>query len=217
VRRITCYVLAMFTVSAGVARAQIIRPQFNRSPAAYVSLGLGWLNQQGFCDKNAGGDCYDFGQAPQWRASFEMPLGGGSAWGVVGTLSRVSLTYYGTGLLNSCGQCDANANISQILGLFKMSGGQGFHQVIDIAAGAAMFNNFRASTGGTRLGSGKATTRLMGSIAYGFGYGFSPRSEAFVEEEYGMVFLPRTTGNNNNTANIQTLRIGARFGLGDKR
>ena len=216
-RRITWYALAMVTMSAGLARAQIIRPQFNRSPAAYVSLGLGWLNHQGFCDKSNGSDCYDFAQAPQWRASFEMPLGGGSAWGVVGTMARVPLTYYGSGLLNSCGQCDANGNITQILGLFKMSGGQGFHQVIDISAGAAMFNNFRASSGGTKLGTGKATTRLMGSIAYGFGYGFSTRSEAFVEQEYGMVFLPRTAGNNSNTAQLQTLRIGARFGIGDKR
>ena len=214
---IVSVVAAIASLVAGTADAQIIRPQFNRAPAAYVSLGLGWLSQQGFCDKDSG-DCWDFGNAPQWRASFEMPLGyGGSAWGVVGTLARVPLQYEGSGLLNSCARCDADANIWQLMGLFKMSGGQGFHQVIDVAAGAAMFNNFRAVNGGTRLGTGKTTTRFTGTIAYGFGYGFSPRSEMFLEQEYGIVFLPRTPGNNNNMAQQQTLRIGARFGIGDKR
>ena len=216
-KRTISYVLAMASLAAASASAQIIRPQFNRSPAAYASLGIGWLQQQGFCDKDSG-DCWDFGNAPQWRASFEMPLGyGGSAWGVVGTLARVPLQYIGSGLLNSCARCDADATVSQILGLFKMSGGQGFHQVIDVTAGAAMFNNFRTANGGTRLGTGKTTTRFTGALAYGFGYGFSPRNEVFVEQEYGIVFLPRTPGNNNNMAQQQTLRIGARFGLGDRR
>ena len=218
-RRISFHVIAMLSLSAAAASAQIIRPQFNRGPAAYASLGLGWQRMDGFCDKTSG-DCWDFGNsgAPQWRASFEVPLGyGGSAWGVVGTLARAPLTYIGSGLLNSCARCDADATVSQILGLFKMSGGSGFHQVIDVTAGAIMFSNFRQSTDGSRLGTGKTTARFTGALAYGFGYGFSPRSEIFVEQEYGLIFLPRTPGNNQNTANQQTLRVGARFGLGDKR
>lgn len=209
--------VTMLTLSAAVAGAQIIRPNFSRSPAAYASLGIGWLQQQGFCDKDSG-DCWDFGNAPQWRASFELPLGtGGSAWGIAGTLARVPLQYIGTGLVNSCTRCDADATVSQIMGLFKMSGGQGFHQVIDVAAGAVMFSNFRESSGGGRLGTGKTTTRFGGTLAYGFGYGFSPRSEFFVEQEYGLIILPRQTGSNQNTVQQQTLRIGARFGLGDRR
>ena len=214
--RMVKFVSLLLVGTAVPATAQIIRPSFRTSPSAYVSLGIGWLNQQGFCDKSSG-DCWDFGSAPQWRASFEFPLGyGGTGWGVVGTLSRVPLQFLGGGLTNACAQCDADATVSQIMGLFRASGGQGFHQVIDVAAGAIMFNNFRA-TDGTKLGSGKTTTHFSGTIAYGFGYGISDRTEFYLEQEYGLIILPRQSGSNNNTAQQQTTRIGLRLGLGTRR
>src|SRR5881394_1992234 len=92
------------------AEAQIIRPQIRTSPAAFASLGIGWLQLNGFCDKSSG-DCWGFSMnvgAPQWRVSVELPLGyGGTTWGIVGTTSRYPLTYVGSGLsANSCLRCD---------------------------------------------------------------------------------------------------------------
>lgn len=216
VNRSALSALTLLLGLAGSAGAQIIRPQIRSNPVAYVTLGLGWLRQQGFCDK-ASGDCWDFGNAPQWRASFELPLGyGGSGYGIVYTRSKVPLIYNGTGLSsNSCLRCDADANVSQLMGVFRMSGGTGFHQVIDVAVGGTMFSNFRA-TDGTALGTGKSTSRFTADIAYGFGYGLSNRTEIFLEQEYGLIILPRVAGSNQNTVQQQTLRIGGRIGLGDK-
>lgn len=198
------------------AGAQIIGPQIRSTPAAFASLGIGWLRQQGFCDK-ASGDCWAFGDAPQWRASLELPVGyGGTTFGVVGTTSRMPLIYRGSGIGTSCLGCDADANITQILGLLRLGGSEGFHQVIDVAAGATLFSNFRA-TDGTKIGPARTTSRFTFAIAYGFGYGLSPRSEIFLEQEYGLIILPRVAGSNSNTAQQSTIRIGGRIGLGDKR
>jgi len=216
VQRRALTALTLLFLCTGTAGAQIIRPQIHRSPAAFASLGIGWLQQQGFCDKDTG-DCWDFSNAPQWRATFELPLGySGASWGLAGTMSRVPLIYQGAGLLNSCARCDADANVSQIMGLLRLGGTQGFHQVIDLAAGATLFSNFRA-TDGTRLGSGKTTSRFTADLAYGFGYGLSNRTEIYLEQAYGLIILPRIPGSSNNTASQTTLRIGGRIGLGDKK
>lgn len=209
-------VLALACAALNAADAQIIGPRIGRSPAAFASLGIGWLRQQGFCDK-ATGDCWAFGSGPQWRASFELPVGyGGTTFGVVGTTARMPLIYRGSGLGSSCLGCDADANITQILGLLRLGGSEGLHQVIDVAAGATLFSNFRA-TDGTRIGPAGTTSRFTFAIAYGFGYGLSPRSEIFLEQEYGLIILPRMAGSNTNTAQQSTIRIGGRIGLGDKR
>ena len=176
------------------------------------------MNQQGFCDRDTG-DCWNFGSGPQWRASLEFPLGygGGTTYGIVGTMSKTPLVYQGTGLSSSsCLNCDADANVSQILGTLRMGGSSGFHQVIDLDAGVTLFSNFRETNTGTKLGTGKTTSNFTFAVAYGFGYGFSPRAQIFFTQEYALQILPREAGNPNNYAQQTTLRIGGRYGLGGR-
>jgi hypothetical protein len=212
--------VTLLLVSADFVAAQIIRPQpIRTTPLAWTSLAIGWLQQQGFCDRDTG-DCWDFGSSPQWRASLEMPLGaaGTTTVGIAGTLSRMSLIYNGTALgTNSCVGCDATANISQVLGALRMGGSVGFHQVIDLAAGMTMFSNFRRRDNGNRLGTGKMTQNFTFAVAYGFGYGFSPRTQIAFTQEYALQFLPRQAGDANNVAQQATLRLGVRVGLGERR
>lgn len=208
--------LLLASTRATNLRAQIIQPRFSSDPIAWTSLSIGWLRQEGFRDKDSG-DVWDFGSGPQWRASLEMPIGrgGGSSWGVAGTLSRMPLIYSGGLLTGSCARCDADANISQILGVLHLGGTSGFHQVIDISGGATMFSNFRSTTG-TKLGSGNTTTRYGFTIGYGFGYGFSPRASVMIVQDLSLLFLPRQSGNANNTAQQSATRLGFRYGLGSK-
>jgi len=217
VKRQTIIIMTLLCSSAAAMQAQIIRPQLRTTPTAWTSLAIGWTNQQGFCDRDTA-DCYDFGSGPQWRASLEFPMGyGGTTFGVSGTLAKMPLVYQGSGLLtNSCSRCDADATVSQIFGVLRMGGTTGFHQVIDLSAGMTMFNNFRRTDDGTKLGSGKTTQNFSFGIAYGFGYGFSPRTQIFFTQEYALEILPRQSGNPNNYAQQTTLRIGGRYGLGGR-
>lgn len=211
------FVLSGLLLSAGAAaNAQIIDSrQVSTEPIAWTSLSVGWLQHGGLCDPDSN-SCWDFGSAPQFRASLEMPVGrGGASFGVAGTTARVPLTYAG-GLLSGCSQCDADANVSQILGTFHIGGTSGFHQVIDLNAGVTLFSNFR-TTDGTRLDPDKTRSAFTFSLGYGFGYALSPRFSIMVLQDYGLVIHKRVSGDPNNTAQQSTLRIGARYGMGSKR
>lgn len=211
-------VLGLLLAVANVAHAQIIGGQIGRfqNPIAWTSVSIGWLQQQSVCDPDSDA-CWNFGSAPQWRATLEVPVSNGATIGVVGTTSRMPLIYDGNPLsANSCVNCDADANVSQIMAGLRLGGGTGFHQVIDINAGVTLFSNFRSKSG-TRLGTGKTTQDVSFGIGYGFGYGLSPRTQIMVVQDYALIIHKRQPGSPNNTAQQSTLRFGVRVGLGDSR
>ena len=212
----TVFVLSGLLLFAGAAaNAQIIDSRrVSTEPLAFTSLSVGWLQHGGLCDPDSN-SCWDFGSAPQFRASLEMALGRGASFGVAGTTARVPLTYVG-GLLSGCTQCDADANVSQLLGTFHIGGGTGFHQVIDLSAGVTLFSNFR-TTDGTRLDPAKTRSAFSFGLGYGFGYSLSPRFSIMVLQDYGLVIHKRVSGDPNNTAQQSALRIGARYGMGSRR
>ena len=211
VTRRALFILTLLFTGAGFAQAQIIRPQIRSlRPTAWTSLAIGWAQQQGFNDPETGA-AWDFGSGPQWRASLEVPMGfGATTVGVVGTIMKMPLIYTD----GTCSRCDADATVSQIFGTLRMGGGTGFHQVIDLDAGTTLFSNFRQSNSGTKLGTGKLTQNFTFAIAYGFGYGLSPRTQIFFTQEYALQILKRVPGSANNTARQTTLRFGGRYGLG---
>lgn len=211
-------ILTLLSASADVAQAQIIQSVRRPSnPLIWTSLSISWLQTQGFCEQGTNA-CWDFASAPQWRASLELPMGRGGAIGVTGTTARVPLIYQGNAIdPNSCLNCDADANVSQIFGHIHLAGGAGFHQVIDIAAGQTLFSNFRQSSGGTKLGDGKTTRDWSFMIGYGFGYGLSDRTQIMLVQDYGLLIHKRQSGSSNNTSQQTSLRFGVRIGLGDSR
>lgn len=209
--------LALMLVSAAAADAQIIdsRQVGTGEPVAWTSLSLGWLQHGGLCDPDSN-SCWNFGSAPQFRATFDMPVGRGATVGLAGTTSRVPLVYDG-GLLSGCNRCDADANVSQILGNLRIGDGNGLHQVIDISAGMTIFSNFRTTTNGTKLDPARTVSSFTFGVGYGVGYSLSRRFQMFVVQDWGLVIHKRMSGQTNNTANQTTTRIGARYGMGSRR
>jgi hypothetical protein len=217
VTRSALLAIGITLAGAGAAPGQIIdgsRMGATRDPVAWTSLSIGWLRQGALCDPDSNA-CWSFGGAPQWRGTLEYPLGRGATVGVAATRARVPLIYQGGPAGNSCGGCDADANITQYFGNFRLGGGTGIHQVIDVSAGMTVFSGFR-STAGAQLG-GAAVSDLSFSIGYGMGYGFSARTQAMIVQEYGLVIHKRTPGVADNTAQQSVTRIGIRYGLGEKR
>lgn len=209
--------LAVLIAAGASAQAQIIQgPVRSAGPIGWTSLSIGWMQQQGLCDPDTNA-CWSFGSAPQWRATLEFPAGTGATFGVVGTTSRVPLTYSGGIGTNSCSRCDADANISQVMGLLRIGGGSSFHQVIDVSAGMTLFSNFRQSGSGMRLGSDKIIQDFTFMVGYGFGYSFSPRFQVMLVQDYGLVIHKRQPGSSQNTAQQSNTRLGLRYGLGERR
>lgn len=210
------FLLALALTTAEAAHAQIIRSSASSAPLGYTSLGIGWFQQQGLCNE-ASNACWAFGSGPQWRATLEFPVGTGASFGVAGTIARMPLTYDGGVGIAACSQCDADANISQILALLRIGGGSGFHQVIDLSGGVTLFSNFSRSDDGTRLGDGKMVQSYSFSVGYGFGYSLSPRTSIQLVQDYGLLIHERIPGSADNTAQQTSTRIGIRFGLGERR
>jgi hypothetical protein len=206
-------VVCALVAGAEVAQAQIIgREQvFSREPIGWVSLGIGWMQQGAFNDPETG-DGWDFGGAPLWRATLEFPVARGATFGVAGTIAKVPLIFDGS----TCSRCDADANVSQVLGLFRLGGGSGLHQVIDVQAGITMFSNFREVDSGTRLGTGEMSQAFTFGIGYGFGYPLSPRTHVTLGQDWGLIILKRQPGTSQQTVQQASTRIGIRFGLGDR-
>ena len=205
----------LVVLGAQLTGAQIIQPRRGFQPMAWTSLGVGWSQLQEICDPDTDA-CWNFGGAPQYRATLELPLGSqGASAGIAGTTSRVPLFWAGTGAAGNCAGCDADVNITQILGNLRLGGGSGFHQVLDLVLGATMFSDFRA-TDGTRLGTGKTVTDVTFALGYGFGYAFTSRAQVQITQEWGLLVHERQPGNPNNTSQQQTTRIAFRYGLGDR-
>jgi opacity protein-like surface antigen len=205
----------LLLAGAQSARAQIIDAggsgrRFGQ-PNAWASLGIGWLQQGGLCDPDSN-SCWDFGNAPQWRASLEYPVGRGATIGGAATTARVPLTYVGT---TQCpGGCDADANVSQYLGQLHLGGGTGIQQAIDITAGMTVFTNFRATGTGARLEPAKAKSNFSFSVAYGFAFPIRQNVHVTLAQEYGQIIGKRMSGQSSNSAQQNITRIGARVGLG---
>jgi hypothetical protein len=215
VRSVALVVVGMLVGGVDVVRAQIIdsRARGGGQPIAWTSLSVGWMSHADVCDPDANA-CWQFGGAPQFRATLEMPMGRGASIGVAGTHARIPLTYQG-GVLSGCNGCDADANISQLLANLRIGGASGFHQVIDLNAGMTFYSNFR-STEGTKLDPSKPLSAFNFAVGYGFGYSLSERFQIMLVQDYGLVIHKRMPGSPGNTAQQSTTRVGARYGLGSR-
>ena len=203
--------------AATTADAQIIDPGRDRprgfvgQPKAWVSLFAGFAQHQGLCEPESE-SCWSFGDALQWRAALDFPIGNGAQIGVVGTHAKMPLIYSG-GLLSGCSGCDADANVSSLLGQLRIGGGSGIHQVIDVTAGMTLYSNFRR-TDGTRLDPERTVSNWTFAIAPGIALPLSPRAQVILAQEWGIVVGKRVSGRSTNSAQTQTLRLGFRYGLG---
>jgi opacity protein-like surface antigen len=202
-------------VGAQTAQAQIIDAggsgrRFGQ-PNTWVSLGIGWLQQGGLCDAGSN-SCWDFGNAPQWRATLEYPMGRGATIGVAATTARVPMGY--TSTVACAGSCDADANVSQYLGQVHIGGGTGIQQAIDISAGMTVFTNFRENSTGTRLAPAKAVSNFTFAIGYGIAFPISQNFQMTLSQEYGQIIGKRFPGRRSNSAQQNVTRLGARVGLG---
>jgi hypothetical protein len=211
--RITRLTLALLTlVVAADARAQIIGAPRRPDPANWASGGVG-LWQAQTIDDYATESAWNFGTVTQWRAAFEHTLRNGGTVGLAGAISRPSLSYEGE--VGGCQSCDARANVWQVLALFRIGGGSGFHQVIELHAGATAFSNFRAADDDRRLAPTGTVIDPTFSIGYGFAYGFGRGSQLVLVQDLGAILHRRQNAPSgaNTLRQYQLTRIGLRVAI----
>ncbi|MEX2180029.1 MAG: hypothetical protein WD801_15040 [Gemmatimonadaceae bacterium] len=209
-------VAGLLVLGTDALRGQIIRPVRRFTPIAWTSLSVGWLQQQGIYDPGTNA-AWHFGSGPQFRASLGIPVGTGATLGVVGSMARLPLIYAGALLGDrSCLNCDADATVSQVLANFRIGGGSGFHQVIDLNAGYTSFHNFRRSDDGAALGSESPVNDFTFGLGYGFGYTFSERAQLVIVQDVALLIHKRQSGSAESTVQQRVTRVGGRFALGNR-
>jgi hypothetical protein len=217
---------AAATLAAGAAAAQPIPrpPERGRTgqPTVWVSGGVGLLQAESILDGRTNA-AWDFGNALQYRASLETLVAPGATVGVQGTWApAVPTTVSPLGLADRpaspcTASCSASADLLSLTAVGRLGGGQGVHQVIELAAGVQQLRRLRRD-GGEPLAP-RRDTDLHGSAGYGIGYGFSPRASVALVQEFGIVshqrdFLP---GNRSAITQQRVTRLTVRYGSGGRR
>lgn len=176
-----------------------------------ASLAQGWSVTDGSTRSR-----WDFGDATQYQVSVEKALSGASV-GLRGTTSLASLRYAGFTASGAPITTDADANVSQLLALVHVAGGQGFHSVLELDAGATLYSNFRSHVSGEKLVPASDPDFTF-SFGYGFGYGFSNRFAVEVVQDVTTLLHQHAGlgGGDPTSVRMHSTRLVGRVGLGER-
>ncbi len=198
---------------AADAGAQIIRPGMRfREPGAWASFGAALQNTFDVRDGTTN-SVWQFGDATQYAASIEKAISSGVSFGVRGTHARVPLFYSGATAT------EADANVSQVMGVLHVASGREFHSVLELSVGAMIFSNFRSRTTDQRLEPTSPDSDFTFAYGYGFGYNFSPTFAIDIIVQDVSTALHQKTGLSagaGSSNRVQSTRLVARFGLGGR-
>jgi hypothetical protein len=211
-RRVTLalILLAAPSVPSG---AQERLPRLLPRPNTWTSLSVGLYRLPVIFDPPSNSD-WDFGNIVQFRGTLERDFQRGTSLGVALTYAKAPLTYNGP----DCSQCDADVALWQALALFRIGGGIGLHQIIEIGAGLTGFSNFQRR--GAEALAARSVIDPTISIGYGLGYSLSPNTQFTLLQEVGLMVHRRGTrpaGDESNVPSTYATRLGLRFGLGGWR
>ena len=217
--------LAFLCLASAPAGAQIIsvpHGSLAKDPAFIFTTTIGMPTIQSVKDGRSG-TIWDFSQGAEFGAALERTLGRGAAFGIVATYTKMPLHFLDTSVVStgyaSC--CNAHVDVITAGAQFTSGGGAGFHQLIMISVGVIAFQNFDVKYNGSVGSPGAPPQRDIDprlAIGYGFGYGLSARSEAFLLQEYGVALHQGDglQGNDRRQYQQQTTRIGFRLGAGSR-
>lgn len=214
--------------ATGSLSAQIRRPRVytTNDPDWWVSGGIGGFRGNGVNDGVTGSN-WNFGNATnlQYRASLEKAMDNGASFGIAGSYARVPFTYSAdlTKLLPAsengtrCSSCNAHLDMTTLVVGFHSGTGIGFHQIVELNGGVAMYRNLKEDAGGAKLAPSKGNVDPLFSLAYGFGYGLNNRTNIdFIFADYTFAIHERTglANGTSNTNSMPSLRVALRMGFG---
>lgn len=195
---------------AADAGAQIIRPGMrSQEPTSWVSLGVGLQNGFGLLDGTTN-SAWQFSDATQYVVSLEKVLSGGTTLGVRGSHAIVPLYYSGSE------NTEADANVSQVMGVLHVASGREFHSVLELSAGATLYSNFRSRTTDRRLAPTAVDADFAFAFGYGFGYNFSPRFGIDIVQDVSTSLHQKTglIAGESSSVRFSATRLVGRVGIG---
>ena len=210
--------LCCLIVGAPLLQAQVIRvPQRSSQPSSWVAFGIGYHDMNAVIDGGTG-TRWEFGTGLQYRGSLEQASGRNGTWGLTGTYARLPMTHVGDPGCGLLEECDAHGDVVQLLGMFRMGGGEGFHQIFEFGLGVTHFRNFTADDTDEPLVPRDGDNDFTLAVSYGFGFGFSTRTQIFLVQDFATMWHQRhgLAGSQSNFVQQRTTRVGLRYGMGSR-
>lgn len=186
-----------------------------QEPTTFVSFGVG-LMQPWTVHDGSTQSTWDFSDATQFGVALERNYGAGASLGVRGSTARVPLRYTSSVGGNAPLATDADARVSQVMGTLHLASGGQFHTVLELSAGATIYQDFSARDGGAAIGPTGADADFAFGFGYGVGYNLSPRFSIDVVQDQSTSLHQKTglgAGESSSTR-LTSTRLMARFGLG---
>jgi hypothetical protein len=127
--------------------------------------------------------------------------------------ARPSLRYLfrGTGIV-----ADADARISQALGVVHITSGRPLHSVIELGAGATFYSGFKQRGTGAALAPRSTDTDFTFVLGYGIGYAFTRNFQLDVVQDLATALHQKSglAPGDDSSARISVTRLVARVALG---
>ena len=209
--------LALLPLATPSAGAQIIGRGGLRlqQPTAWLSLGAG-LTQPWSVTDGTTHSTWDFSDATQYSVALERTLSGGASLGVRGAMAKVPLRYSQLVGGDVSVQTDADATVSQVMGVIHVASGRTFHSVLELGLGATIYSGFRARGSDVTIGPDKPDADFAFAFGYGIGYAFSPAFSIDVVQDITNALHQRTGlgAGDKASARLDGTRLVARFGFG---
>lgn len=218
----------MVMMFAAEASAQRRQRGFTPDPEYWVSGSIGGFRANEVND-GATASTWNFGNSTnfQYRASLEKGLTNGASFGVAGTYANVPFVYSSnlatplpagnSGARCDLAGCNAHLNLMTLVGTLHYGSGIGLHQVLELGGGIVAYQDLKRDSDGAKL-AGSGNIDPLFSIDYGFGYGFSDRTNLDVVWDYGFAIHERSGLSNgvSNTNTMPGLRVQLRMGFGTR-
>ena len=193
--------------------AQLIRvpPPDEAGRAITVSIAAGLLQTQGRFDGQSGTD-WILGESFQFRGSVETSLRSGSSVGFTATFASVPLR---RGVNPSA---SGDIQFRQFMATFRSPEGQGFYQLIELAAGLSQWANY-SGTDNLTAEERKSRNGLALVIGFGFGISLGDRAAITLVQDAGTV-IGSSEGLPSGVSRVQrqyTTRLGLRLRVAGAR
>jgi hypothetical protein len=200
--------LAAMLVSSA-AGAQIMRRPAGRPVINWAGASIGLVQGFGINDGTTN-SAWSFGSGLAYAGRLEHPFQGGAlAFGLQGSYARLPLGYSSPSYTG-----DAEAMVTEFMGVLRYGGGYSFHPVYELQVGAIGFSDFR-STGTTpevKLSTSTDYDPKL-AIAYGFGFGLSSKAAIEIVQEIGTILHQRDglAASQSNYPRITVTRLGGKI------
>ena len=209
VRALSTILLAL--ALAQPAGAQVFGAPRSTGRSVWVSGGTGWAMGGDLTD-GATQSSWTLGQYSPLRAAVEFERRG-TAMGLALSHATVPMTYNGPG----CTRCDADVDMLQMLGMFRVGGGrpgQGFHQVLEFGGGVTQWSKLTARGPGS-IAPMIADNDLTFQIGYGFGVNLGDAFAVTLVQDVATVIHQKDglSAGQNRSVTQRTTRLGARLRL----